>query len=196
MTANDTNARLSALAQECAREHGLDAESVTLTPAGKRRVLAVVVDTDITGLAPTDATSPVESVDLDAVAEVTRSLSARLDQEDVLGETPYTLEVSSPGIGRRLTEFTHYRRNVGRKVRLQFTAREEMPKGITVNRSGTADATGRLVSVTPERLVLTPDPYRSSPGAKPKALPDITVALADVTNGTVQVDFAGHEEDN
>lgn len=196
MTGTDTITRLRTLADECARPYGLVAESVTLTPAGKRRVLAVTVDTDITDLDPADTTSPVAPVDLDAVADVTRALSDRLDDEDPLGDTPYTLEVSSPGIGRRLTEQAHYRRNVGRKVRLLFTARGEMPKDISVSKKGNAEVTGRLASVAADELVLTPDPYRSSPGAKPKALPDIRVALTDISSGVVEPDFTGPEEDN
>ncbi len=66
---------------------GLDVEAVELTPAGKRRVLRVAVDKDG---GPT----------LDDVAEATREVSRVLDGSDVMGEMPYTLEVTS----RRIRE--------------------------------------------------------------------------------------------
>ena len=55
-------------------------------------------------------------VSLDAIAEVSRELSAALDAAAAMGEVPYTLEVSSPGVDRPLTEPRHWRRAVGRLV--------------------------------------------------------------------------------
>lgn len=170
------------LVEQCASPHGLTVEHVGLSPAGRRRALVIVVDTDISGLDPADTTSSVDAVDLDAVADLTREVSKRLDESDVMGETPYTLEVSSPGIGRPLERFEQFRRNVGRKLRLSYRP-EEGAKATEV--------TGRLISASPEQLTITPDPVRHSPGAKPKALPDVTVTLADVTRANVEVDFAG-----
>jgi ribosome maturation factor RimP len=87
---------------------GLDLEDVTISAAGRRRVLRVVVDRD-------------GGVDLDTVAEVSRAISAVLDRDGGLGEIPYTLEVTSPGVGRPLTEPRHYRRALGRLVRVDTT---------------------------------------------------------------------------
>ena len=39
-----------------------------------------------------------------------------LDDSDVMGEQPYTLEVTSPGVDRPLTLPRHWRRNTGRLV--------------------------------------------------------------------------------
>lgn len=82
---------------------GADLEEVSLTPAGSRRVLRVVVDRD-------------GGVDLDAVAEVSRAVDAALEAEDLLGGSPYLLEVTSPGVDRPLTLPRHWRRAVGRLV--------------------------------------------------------------------------------
>jgi ribosome maturation factor RimP len=82
---------------------GHDLEDVTVTAAGRRSVVRVVVDSD----AP---------LDLDAVAELSRSVSAALDAHDAFGEAPYTLEVTSPGVDRPLTAPRHWRRNRGRRV--------------------------------------------------------------------------------
>lgn len=83
--------------------HGFDLEDVTVTPAGRRKLLRVVVDRD-------------GGVDLDAVAELGRAASRLLDETDPLGGQPYVLEVTSPGVDRPLREPRHWRRAVGRLV--------------------------------------------------------------------------------
>ena len=83
---------------------GYDLEDVTVTAAGRRSVVRVVVDRD-------------GGIDLDAVADISRVVSETLDADDVTGETPYTLEVTSPGVDRPLTEPRHWRRAAGRLVR-------------------------------------------------------------------------------
>jgi ribosome maturation factor RimP len=84
---------------------GLDVEAIELTPAGKRRLLRVAVDKD-------------GGVTLDDIAEATREVSRLLDDADVMGEHPYTLEVTSPGTDRPLTLPRHWRRNKGRLVKV------------------------------------------------------------------------------
>src|SRR5690606_26022745 len=79
----------------------------TISPAGKRRVLRVVVDA---------AEADAPALSLDDLADVSRSVSELLDETDVLGESPYVLEVSTPGVDRPLTERRHFARNVGRRV--------------------------------------------------------------------------------
>ena len=82
---------------------GFDLEDVAVTAAGRRNVIRVVVDRD-------------GGIDLDAVAEVSRVVSDALDSADVTGNVAYTLEVTSPGVERPLTEPRHWRRAVGRLV--------------------------------------------------------------------------------
>ena len=82
----------------------IDVEAVELTPAGKRRVLRVAVDKD-------------GGVTLDDVADATREVSRVLDESDVMGEMPYTLEVTSRGVDRPLTLPRHWRRNADRLVK-------------------------------------------------------------------------------
>ncbi|MFI6513495.1 ribosome maturation factor RimP [Streptosporangium sp. NPDC050855] len=96
--------RLMKLLEPVAEAEGLDLEDVTVTPAGKRRLLRVVVDRD-------------GGVSLDDVAEVSLAVSAALDADDAMGATPYVLEVSSPGVDRPLTEPRHWRRAVKRLVK-------------------------------------------------------------------------------
>ena len=105
MTASQ--ARLLQLLSPAVQATGHDLEEVTATPAGKRRVVRVVVDRD-------------GGTNLDDVAAVSRAVSALLDEAedsepDLLGGA-YVLEVSSPGTDRPLTLPRHWRRNVGRLV--------------------------------------------------------------------------------
>ncbi len=84
---------------------GLDVEAVEVTPAGKRRVLRIAVDKD-------------GGVTLDEVAEATRAVGEVLDESDVMGQQPYTLEVTSRGVDRPLTLPRHWRRNHDRLVKV------------------------------------------------------------------------------
>jgi ribosome maturation factor RimP len=81
----------------------MDLEAVKIGTAGRRRVLRIIVDAD-------------GGVSLDDIAEVSREVSARLDAKNAMGDAPYTLEVSSPGVDRPLTQPRHWRRAIGRLV--------------------------------------------------------------------------------
>jgi ribosome maturation factor RimP len=82
---------------------GLDVEDIEITTAGRRRVVRVLVDKD-------------GGVTLDDLAEATTIVGYQLDDSDVLDDRPYTLEVTSPGVDRPLTQPRHWRRNVDRLV--------------------------------------------------------------------------------
>jgi len=98
--------RLAELIEPVVAAAGMDLESVRMSVAGRRRLLRIVVDGD-------------HGVSLDDAADVSREISAMLDEADALGEVPYTLEVSSPGVDRPLTEPRHWRRGVGRLVKVK-----------------------------------------------------------------------------
>ena len=85
----------------------LELEAVEVVPAGKRKLLRVVVDGD-----GARGTGPL----LDELAEASSALSAALDSSDVMGNAAYTLEVSSRGVNRPLERPAHWRRNRGRLV--------------------------------------------------------------------------------
>ena len=78
-------------------------EEVTITPDGKSRILTVIVDSDT-------------HLTLDQVTAVTREISDLLETHPALGDQPFTLEVTSPGIDRPLTELRHWKKNHGRLV--------------------------------------------------------------------------------
>ena len=99
--------RVLALLEPVVSSAGYDLEDLTVSAAGKRSVVRVLVDKD-------------GGITLDDVADVSRLVSEALDAADeqdpsLLG-TSYVLEVSSPGVDRPLTEPRHWRRNVGRLV--------------------------------------------------------------------------------
>lgn len=87
---------------------GHDLEDVSVSSAGRRSLVRVVVDAD-------------GGVDLNAVADVSRAVSEALDDDSPGGSAfagPYVLEVSSPGVDRPLSEQRHWRRAVGRLVQV------------------------------------------------------------------------------
>jgi len=100
------------------KQFGCDLEAAEVTPAGRRRLLRVLVDRD-------------SGINLDDVADVTRAISKALDADDVMGEGAYTLEVSSPGVDRPLTLPRHWRRNVSRLVEVTLVAGGKVTGRIT-----------------------------------------------------------------
>ncbi len=101
--------RLKALLTPSVAGTGLDLETVDVTHAGRRRLVRVAVDKD-------------GGVSLDDVATVARVVSEALDASDVMGAQPYVLEVTSPGVDRPLTEPRHWRRSVGRLVKVDLVS--------------------------------------------------------------------------
>ncbi|NED83277.1 ribosome maturation factor RimP, partial [Streptomyces sp. SID11233] len=99
--------RLRELLESLVTARDLDLEEITVTPAGRRRVLQIVVDGD-------------SGVSLDTCAELSREISTVLDDTDAMGENEYVLEVTSPGADRPLTAHRHYVRATGRLVRFQL----------------------------------------------------------------------------
>lgn len=107
-------ARLAAVVSPVVAESGYELEEVTVSRAGRREVVRVIVD------------ASDGAISLDAIAEVSRRVSAALDaseSEAGIGASPYTLEVTSPGVDRPLTTPRHWRRSIGRLVSVRHTAR-------------------------------------------------------------------------
>ena len=145
-----TRDRIEAELDDPLRALGLDIEAVEITPAGKRRILRVAVDKD-------------GGVTLDEVAAATREVNRVLDASDVMGEQPYTLEVTSRGVDRPLTLPRHWRRNAGRLVKITFTDGKS--------------ATGRIVASSDERVTVDVSGQKRD------------VAYTEVKKALVQVEF-------
>ncbi|HEY7659926.1 MAG TPA: ribosome maturation factor RimP, partial [Actinomycetota bacterium] len=110
---------------------GLELWDVTFGREDGRRVLRVVVDRD-------------EGVDLDTISEISEQLSRRLDLEGFAGEGSYALEVSSPGLERRLREPRHFARSIGEQVKVKTAEAVEGRRVIE----------GALVSADAEAIVI------------------------------------------
>lgn len=129
---------------------GVDVEFVTLRKAGRRSVVVIAIDAD-------------GGIPLDDIAEYSRDISEALDASDVMGETPYTLEVSSPGVHRPLTLPRHWRRASSRLVRVQ------MADGTTLE--------GRILANDDAHVDL------EVKGAQRR------IAMTDIAKAVVQVEF-------
>ncbi|GGS24756.1 ribosome maturation factor RimP [Streptomyces aureoverticillatus] len=149
--------RLRELLEPLVRSQGLDLEEIAVDSVGRKRVLRVVVDSD-TG------------ADLDAIADVSRVLSAELDETDVMGQGEYTLEVGTPGAERALTEHRHYVRATDRLVKFQLTEGDEL-----VARILAVDEDGLDVEV---------------PGVKGRKATARRLVFADIAKARVQVEFS------
>ena len=158
-------ARLSGWIEPVVASAGFDLEELVVTPAGRRSVVRVVVDRD-------------QGVSLDDIAEVSRAVSAVLDQNDGdLGRAPYVLEVTSPGVDRPLTEPRHWRRNLGRLVAVAVGTDRERE-----------EVTARIADVGEDGVTLLVE-APAKPGAKKRPPAPRSVPWPQLGAGRVQVEF-------
>lgn len=148
------------VAEEVVADAGFDLEDLTVVNAGRRRLVQVIIDRD-------------DGVPLDAAAAVSRALSAAFDAAEeqdaaAFGSAPYTLEVTSPGIGRPLTAPRHFHRACGRLVSL-----------VTAD-GRTTD--GRLLGVTDTGV----DLLTGKNGTEHRHL-----SFGEIGRAKVEVDFSG-----
>lgn len=142
---------------------GLEVDRIEIASAGKRSILRIFLDGD-----GPDGRGP----SLDEIADTTRELSRALDESSATGPAPYTLEVSSRGATRPLTEPKHYRRNTGRLVALTLAG---------------SRVEGRIADIDDEAVTIDVD------GATQR------VPLADVRKAVIQVELrkdAGTDPDD
>lgn len=155
MSASQAKA-LRSLAEPIVTGLDCDLEDVVIRQAGKRRLVRVVVDHHSGGLT------------LDLVASISREISRELDESTVLGNAPFVLEVTSPGVDRPLRLPRHWRRAVSRLVQVT-------PKAGAV-------IEGRVLSADETHAIVDQDGIETA------------VAYADVARAVVQVEFTRIEE--
>jgi ribosome maturation factor RimP len=124
---------------------GIYLEEVTLE-GGTPKVLTVVIDGDT-------------PLNLDQVTVVTKEISEILENLPELGELPFTLEVTSPGIDRPLTLTRHWRKNLGRLVTVTL-------------QSGTV-VKGRIGEIADAKVMVD----------------EQELALADIARAQVEIEF-------
>jgi len=130
---------------------GFILEDVTVTPVGKRRLVSVVVDCEN------------RNPSLDEVTVVSKEVSSILDSYSLMGDMPFTLEVTTPGVDRPLTELRHWRKNVGRLVKITPVTGEKY--------------VARIIAINPRDVAL------ESQGK------EINVPFADITRAQIEVEF-------
>ncbi len=156
MAASEESAELRSLLEDSVTGTGLELESVVLNPRTNPPLLTVTVD----------APEGSRGVDSDTLAEASRAVSATLDKADPI-DSEYLLEVSTPGAERELTEPRHWRREIGRLIRVKLR------EGGTV--------TGRLTEATDETATLKVD-------GEPT-----TISYAHVKKARPRVEFGSKE---
>ena len=160
MSAASLPDRLTAVIEPTVVHLGLELEAVELAKAGRRRLLRVVVDADA-------AEDGASGVTLDRLAEATRAVSRALDDANAMTDDPYTLEVTSPGVDRPLTAPRHWRRNLGRLVKVTAT-------------DGSRH-TGRVLAVDEKSVTLEVSGT------------ELEMPYDDITHAAVQVEFNRRE---
>lgn len=152
--------QLTGLLEPVVSAAGFDLESVKVGRAGRRGLLRVVVDSD-------------HGVTLDDIAVISRAVAAEVDARDAMGPGAYTLEVSSPGVDRPLTEPRHWRRAAGRLVRVPLP---------TAGPAATAE--GRVIKAGQDGVMIEIDGERREFG------------WAELGPGQVQVEFGKLADDD
>lgn len=146
--------RIVELVADLLASEGYDLEDVVVTAAGKHSTVRLMVDSD-------------SGLGLDEAARLSRLVSDAFDRVSDFGESPYVLEVTSPGIGRPLTLERHWRRAQGRRARIDL---------------GDETITGRIGELVGDTVrVVVPD----RDGPKLRAVP-----LGTVRHAVVEIEFS------
>ena len=136
------------------QEAGFFLEDINLASPGHHRIVTVIVDGE-------------SSLTLDQVTVASKLVSELLDEAAFMGETPFTLEVTSPGIDRPLTLPRHFAKNHDRLLK--------------VIKSDGDVVIGRVLSNTDSAVTLSV--------VDKKEEREVTIALTDIKRAQVEVEF-------
>ena len=151
--------QISELVTPALSQAGYFLEDINIVTPGQHRIVTVIVDGE-------------SALNLDQVTVASKLVSELLDEATFMGETPFTLEVTSPGIDRPLTLPRHFAKNVSRLLK--------------VVKSDGEVVTGRIASSTDSEVTLTV--------AEKKTTTDVVVAIADIKRATVEIEFNRKDE--
>ena len=146
--------QISELVTPAVSDQGFYLEDVHVATPGSHRIVTCIVDGDA-------------SLNLDQVTTVSRVISELLDEAVFMGETPFTLEVTSPGVDRPLTEPRHFAKNIDRLLKI-------------IKLDG-SEVTGRILSNTNHDVTLTV--------TVKKETIEQTVSLSDIKRAVVEIEF-------
>ena len=152
--------QIAQLVTPAVEAQGFFLEEVLLVSPGKHRIVTCIVDGQ-------------SSLNMDQVTAVSRAISELLDEAAFMGEAPFTLEVTSPGVDRPLTKPRHFAKNVDRLLK--------------VVRNDGEVVTGRISGNTETELTLSV--------AEMKEVKEVVIALADIKRATVEIEFNRKESE-
>lgn len=136
------------------QQAGFFLEDVNLVSPGQHRIVTVIVDGQ-------------SALNLDQVTVASKLVSELLDQAPFMGETPFTLEVTSPGIDRPLTLPRHFAKNVDRLLK--------------VTKLDGSVITGRILSNTETEVTLTV--------TEKKEVKEVVITLPEIKRAQVEIEF-------
>ncbi len=151
--------QISELITPALQQAGYFLEDINVVSPGNHRIVTVIVDGE-------------SALNLDQVTVASKLVSELVDEAPFMGESPFTLEVTSPGIDRPLTLPRHFAKNVTRLLKVTKT-------------DGTV-ATGRITSNTDLDVTLTV--------TEKKDVKEITMPLADIKRAVVEIEFNRKDE--
>ena len=146
--------QISELVTPAVSDQGFYLEDVHVATPGSHRIVTCIVDGDA-------------SLNLDQVTTVSRVISELLDEAAFMGETPFTLEVTSPGVDRPLTQPRHFAKNIDRLLKI-------------IKLDG-SEVTGRILSNTDLDVTLAV--------TVKKETIEQTVSLSDIKRAVVEIEF-------
>jgi ribosome maturation factor RimP len=146
--------QISELVTPAVSDLGFYLEDVHVATPGSHRIVTCIVDGDA-------------SLNLDQVTSVSRVISELLDEAAFMGETPFTLEVTSPGVDRPLTQPRHFAKNISRLLKI-------------IKLDG-SEVTGRILSNTDTDVTLTV--------TVKKETREEVITLADIKRAVVEIEF-------
>ena len=141
------------------QQAGYFVEDVNIVTPGNHRIVTVIIDGE-------------SALNLDQVTVASKLVSELVDEAAFMGETPFTLEVTSPGIDRPLTLPRHFAKNLTRLLKVTKIDGEVI--------------TGRITSNTDVDVTLSV--------ADKKNVKEVVIALADIKRAQVEIEFNRKEE--
>ena len=151
--------QISELVTPAVSDLGFYLEDVHIATPGNHRIVTCIVDGDA-------------SLNLDQVTSVSHVISELLDEAAFMGETPFTLEVTSPGVDRPLTQPRHFAKNVDRLLKV-------------IKLDG-SEITGRILSNTDNDVTLTV--------VVKKETTEQTISLTEIKRAVVEIEFNRKDE--
>ena len=151
--------QIAQLVTPSVEEAGYFLEDVHVVTPGNQRIVTCIVDGE-------------SALNLDQVTSASKIISGLLDEAAFMGETPFTLEVTSPGIDRPLTLPRHFAKNVTRLLK------------VTLNDGNVV--TGRITSSSESSVLLEV--------SEKKASKEVSIELSDIKRAVVEIEFNRKDE--